>query len=329
MENRNLWRTSLVIIVLALGVSAQQSVAPPNASAGASSPAASAQTPAAASAQKVVLKVGSDQLTQSEIDALIAKLDPKAKVVVATQGRRPVAEEYIRTFVLSQRALAEHLDASPDLRMQLELQRAQTLARAEYQKMASEVQITQEEVSQYFTAHRSEFETVQVREFLVRKRPQGSEDPKQGLILEEARSTAESIRNALLRGKDVEEVAETFATSISVMLVDQKPRTLRRADMKPALEKATFDLPDGGVSEVVDTPQAFIVLKVLGHLRPELKDVATEITNKLQQQKLDAEIDAMKKKTGVWMDEEYFKEPVAATSAEASKPTSSTPRSEP
>jgi hypothetical protein len=142
-----------------------------------------------------------------------------------------------------------------------------TLAQAEYEKMASEVQITQEEMSQYFTAHRSEFETVQVQEFLIRKRPQAA-DPKQGLTLEEARSTAESIRKALLSGKDVEEVAKTFATSISVMLVDQRPRTFRRADMKPALEKATFDVPDGGVSDIVDTPQALIVVKVLAHHRP-------------------------------------------------------------
>jgi parvulin-like peptidyl-prolyl isomerase len=97
--------------------------------------------------------------------------------------------------------------------------------------------------------------------------------------------------------------------------------------MKPALEKATFEAPDGGVSEIVDTAQALIVVKVLAHQQPELKEVTAEIRNKLQQQKLDAEIDAMKKKAGVWMDQEYFKQLV--TSSSASGPTSSPPRSEP
>jgi parvulin-like peptidyl-prolyl isomerase len=97
--------------------------------------------------------------------------------------------------------------------------------------------------------------------------------------------------------------------------------------MKPVLEKATFDLPDGGVSEIVDTAQALIVVKVLAHQRPELNEVTAEIRNKVQQQKLDGEVDAMKKKAGVWMDQEYFKPLV--TSSSASRPTSSPPHSEP
>jgi parvulin-like peptidyl-prolyl isomerase len=311
MRNGKVWGTCLAIIVFVWGASAQQSATPPKTAEAGSSPAAKAETtatpPAGASAQKVVLRVGSTQVTEAEIDAVVSNLGPKAKAIVATQGRRPVGEEYLKMLLLSQRATDEHLDSSPAIRSQPELQRAQTLAQAEYQQMASEVQITEEDVSRYFTAQRSEFETVQVREFLIRKRPPGTEDPKQGLPIQEAKTTAESIRKALLAGTDVDEVAQTFATSISVMLIDRKPRTLRRSEMKPALEKASFDLPDGGVSEVVDTPEAFIVVKVLGHQRPELKEVAKEIESRLRQQRLDVEVDDLKKKAGVWMDEDYFK----------------------
>jgi len=88
-------------------------------------------------------------------------------------------------------------------------------------------------------------------------------------------------------------------------------------------------VPDGGVSEIVDTPQAFIVVKVLAHQRPGLKEVAAEIKNKLGQQKVDAEIEAMKKNTAIWMDEEYFRGPVEATSGATTQPTSSKPRTDP
>jgi hypothetical protein len=229
-------------------------------------------------------------------------------------------------LLLSQRAMNEHLDASPDVRMQLQIQRAETLAQAEYQKMASEVKVTKEEVSQYYTAHSSEFESVLVRQFLIRKRPPGIEDPKQGLTIQEARTTAESIRKALLAGTDIDAVAETYS-SISVMLIDSKPRTLRRADMKPALEKATFDVPSGGVSEVVDMPQAFMVVKVFAHQNSELKDVAAEIEAKLQRQKLDAQIDAMKTSAGIWMDEDYFKKSAPPNSAEGTQAAFANPHS--
>lgn len=327
MKNRKVWAICLAMIVSAGLAGGQQSATPPKTIEAKSSSATSAFMPAADSAQKVVLKVGSTQITESEIDAVVSHLGVKAKAIVSVQGLRPVGEDYTKMLLLSQRASDERLDLKPDIRFQLELQRVEALAQAEYDKMASEVQITQEEISQYFTAHRSEFETVQVQEFLVRQRPHGTEDPKQGLTPEEARSTAESIRKDLLSGTAVEDVAKTFDTSISVMLVDQRPRTLRRAEMKPILEKATFDLPDGGVSEIVDTAQALIVVKVLAHQRPELNEVTAEIRNKVQQQKLDAEIDAMKKKAAVWMDQEYFKPLV--TSSSANRPTSSPPQSEP
>lgn len=50
-------------------------------------------------------------------------------------------DEYVKTLMLSQRALQQHLDSSPALRFELQLQREQTLAQAEYQKMASDVSL--------------------------------------------------------------------------------------------------------------------------------------------------------------------------------------------
>lgn len=313
----------LAIILLSFvdfSASGQQSGPPAKPAQDVSPPAAGAGTPAlsgaAASSQKVVLKVGDTKVTQSEIDALVSKMDTRAKAIVAAQGRRPVGEQYVKMLLLSQRALDDHLDSSPAIRSELELQRSQTLAQAEYQKMVGEVQVSQEEVSQYFTGHRSEFDTVQVREFLIRKRPQNNEDPKLGLTAEEAKTKAESIRGALLSGSDVDKVAEDFAGA-DVVLVDRKPRTLRPAEMQPALAKATFDVKDSGVSQLVDTPQAFLVVKVFGHQHPELKEVTTEIENKLRQQKLDAEMDHLKEKAGVWMDDEYFKGKPVATPGSA------------
>jgi hypothetical protein len=332
MKEKNLWGTCLAIILLASGAGAQQSGTPPKTEEGGSSPPTSTGTaatpPAAASSQKVVLKVGATKVTQSEIDALISKLGTPAKAMVARRGRRPVGEEYVKMLLLSRRALDEHLDSLPALRSQLELQRAETLAEAEYQKMSSEVKVSQEEVGQHFTAHRSEFEAVQVREFLIRKRAKGAEDAKLGLTAEDAKAKAESIRKALVAGTDVEKVDEDFADPPNVLMIDRKPRTLRRGEMVPDLEKAVFQLEDGGVSEPVDTPQVVYVVKVLKHQHPELKEVATEIEDKFRQQKLDAEMDHLREKAGVWMDEEYFKGKPEATPGSAVQPPASpgTPR---
>src|SRR5215469_1641030 len=154
MKNRKVWGICLAMIAFAGGAGGQQSATPPK-TIEAKSSSASSPTPAADSAQKVVLKVGSSQITESEIDTVVSHLGVKAKAIVSVQGLRPVAEDYTKMLLLSQRASDERLDLKPDIRFQLELQRVETLAQAEYDKMASEVQITQEEISQYFTAHRS------------------------------------------------------------------------------------------------------------------------------------------------------------------------------
>jgi hypothetical protein len=276
----------------------------------------------------VVLKVGNAQVTQSQINTLVSKLGPRGKTIVATQGRKPIGDEYVNTLVLSQKAIEEHLDASPDLRFELELQRAQTLAQAEYVKLAGEVRVSPEEVSQYFAAHQPEFETVQVREFIIRKRPADSNDPKQGLPIKEAKAKAEAIRKALLTGRDIEKVAADFDDPPDVFLTDLKMRNLRRSEMKPALSKATFDLKNGGVTEPVDMTQTFIVAKVFGHHDPELKEVSAEIESRLKQQKLDATVESLKTKTGVWMDATYFSQHPATGPASEPQPAAAAPPSE-
>ena len=312
MTNKNIWATCLAIILFATGACAQQTTTPPKPVQGGPPPAGNAKTtaapPAAASSPKVVLKVGAIQVTEAELESLVGKLDARVRAIVANEGMRPVGEQYVRMLLLSRKALDEHLDQSPELRSTLEFLRDQTLAQAEYQKMATEIQPSQEEISQYFTAHRSEFDSVLIREFIIQKRPQGAQNAKEGLTPEEAKTTAEAVRKALLAGTDMDKVAADFATPTNaVMLIDPKPRAFRRAQMQPPLEKAAFALKDGEISEPVETPQAFLVIKVFGYQHPELKEVATEIETKLRQQKLDAELDNLKKKAGVWMDEDYFK----------------------
>jgi hypothetical protein len=311
---KNIWATCAAIILFAglpiVSAGAQQSGPPAKPTQGGSTPstnAGSAATPdSAASSQKVVLKVGTTQVTQSEMELLVSKLGSQARVVVARRGRRPLGEEYVKMLLLSQRAMDEHLDSSPAVRAELEHLRAQTLAELAYEDMSRKVQVSTDEVNQYFAGHRSDFETVKVREFTIRQRPKDSNDANRGLAPEVAKAKAQAIRKALLPGTDIDEVAATFAKPPNIALVDRNVRRLRHDEMIPALADATFALKEGGITEPVETPDTIYVVKVFGHEIPELKEVQEEIVGTIKQKKLDAEIDEMKKKAGVWMDEDYF-----------------------
>lgn len=315
---------------LASPAGAQQSATPPNLAGNgpaASSNAGTPATPAAAvSSEDVVLKVGTAKVTRAELEALVSELPAvTTRHGLTAESRRSMGEAYVRLVLLSQQAVNDHLDSSPVLRLRLELQRTKILAQAEYDKMRDEAKVSPEEVGQYYAEHQPEYDTIQVREFLVRKQPASGEDPE-SVKPEDAKSKAESIRKALAAGTSLEDVAEEFATR-GVLLIDPKPRTFRRSEMIPALAKATFDLKDGEVSEPVDTPDAFLVAKVFKHRHLEQKEVTAEIEKKLQQRKLDAALNNMKTKAAIWMNDDYFKSGAAATPA--AKPPAAAPTSKP
>ena len=68
----------------------------------------------------------------------------------------------------------------------------------------------------------------------------------------------------------------------------------------------------GEWSQVADTPDALILFEVAHKDRLSLAQAKPEIEKKLQGQKLREEMDALKKKTGVWLDDQYFAGPVSA-----------------
>ncbi len=279
---------------------------PSPASGSASAPAATT----AASPDKVVLKVGDQQVTQAELDLVFANLNSQAQQTMSTQGRRPFGDSYALMILLSKQAVNDHLDSSPSVRQTIALQRLQALAQAEYSQMASQAKVSPEEISQYYSTHAAEFDEAKVRQVVVRKKPEGSKEGTPGLTPEEARTRIDSIRKALAAGSDAKKVAEDFRAPNDVA-IDAEPRTFRRGQLPANFDKPMFELKDGELSEPLDTPQALVVLQIVGHRHAELKEVSAAIENMLRQQKLEAAVADLKKTSPVWMDEEYFKAPQA------------------
>lgn len=323
MKLKSVWQTCLAMILLA-GFAVRPAVGQQTGTAAkpAQTPASPSQTvppstagtvggpvpaahPAEIPPEKVVLKVGAAQVSKGDMDTLISNLNPRDRQAVAMRGRRTLADEYVKLLVLSQAAESDHLESLPAVRERIEFQRQQILAGAEVEKLIKELQPSPEEVTQYFTAHQSDFEKVQMRQLTVRKRPEGAKQATLGLTAEEARAKAEAIRKALVDGTDVKKVTEQFSIP-NVVMIDAEPRAARHHEMMPAVDTAAFSLKDGEISQPIDMPQAVVIVQVTGHVHPEQKEVASEIESTLKQQKLEAKLEDLKKKSGVWIDEEYF-----------------------
>ena len=267
------------------------------------------------SPDRVVLKVGNVQVTQQEFEAGIKDIEPQGdpdKAGDSDKGRRGLGDDYASVLMLSQRALAEHLDTTPELSRQLALERMQTLSDAEFAKLMEQARPTQEEISQYHEAHTADYDQVQVRRLFIWKR--GSNNTK-GLSPQDARSRADEVLHAAEAGGDAKALADKFKNSEDGM-VDDLPMTFSRGDLPPQMEKVAFGLKEGGWAEVENTPDSIILLQLVKHNHRSVQEVSSLIEQRLQAQKMQVKLAELKKNAGIWMDEKYFGTAVAPVPGE-------------
>jgi peptidyl-prolyl cis-trans isomerase C len=255
-----------------------------------------------------VLKVGKEEVSQAELDFAIDRLSPEIRQTLARQGRRPIGEQYALMLILTGLAVSHRLDSSPDVRQQIELLRVQMLAQAEYENIVGQTKVSPEEVNQYYSAHPDEFDQAQVRQVVIRKKPEGAKEGTPGLLAQEAKTKAEEIRKAFAAGGDTAKATQDLSIP-NVVQIDSQPRMIRRGQLPADLDKAAFQLKDGEVSDPFETPQALVLVQVVGRRHLELKEVSTEVENRLREQKVQASVKELRDKTSVWMDEEYFATP--------------------
>lgn len=323
---------ALLISGLVTGAAwAQASKPPAKSPAPAATPAPAASKPASPtvatpeSPDKVVLKVGDQQFTKADIDDLIAHLDARTQQALAAQGKKQLGDHYALMVVLSKQAELHHLDQTPEFARMLALQKRQLEAQAE---MNERSKLTPEEVQQYYTAHAADYDEIMLRQFVVRKKAaEPKPDPAHpaapaslGLAPEEAKARAEAIRKEVVAGTEINKVMQDFKSPGNV-LIEADARPFHHGAMPADMEKMAFALKDGEVSEPIDLPQAVVFVQVTSHTHADLKTATPEIESKLRPQKVEAAMTEIKKGTVVWMDEQYFAAPAAATEA----PTPSAP----
>ena len=284
--------------------------APPTAAPGAPPPASKPALTAPANAEPpetVVLKVGDEKFTKADLDFLVSNMNPQAQRTLTTQGRKQLGEQFAALVILSQQARSHQLDQTPAFQHKLALEKEQLQAQAAYDELVQQAKASPEEVSQYYSTHASEFEQVIVRQFVVRKRPPNAAGGA-GLPEEEAKARADALRKAVLAGTDIKKVMEDFKAPGEV-IIEPEARPLRRGGMRAEMEKAVFALKDGDVSEIFDIGSGLVFFQLTGHRSTELKDASPQIEQTLQRQRVTAAVEDLKKKTTIWMDDQYFAAP--------------------
>jgi parvulin-like peptidyl-prolyl isomerase len=291
---------------------AQEPTSPRAATSSGSSTSAPAKK-ASAGSDRVILKVGNMQVTQGEFESRINDIEGPSgdadKEGVTEKDRKRLGDDYASVLMLSQQAVANHLDSSPEVSRQLAVARIQVLSDAEFASLMRQAQPSFEEVSQYYSAHLADYDQVHIRRLFIWKRHDNSKDAPV-LSAEAARARADRLRQEYTAGAGEKKLAEDLRRSGDGML-DVEPLTFPRGELSAKMEKVAFALKPGEWGEVEDTPAALLLVQLVKRERRQLGEVSSIIEKQLQGQKMQALLDDLKKKSGIWMDEEYFGTAVA------------------
>jgi parvulin-like peptidyl-prolyl isomerase len=251
----------------------------------------------------VILKVGNQQVRREDFESGIGNFEGE-KQGLAEKDRRKLGDDYASVLMLSQKALEQHLDSTPEVVRELAIDRLQTLSNAEFESLKRQSEPKPEEIRQYYSAHLSDYDEVQIRRLFIWKR-HGDSKVGAGFGSQEARAHADAILRASSAGSDANKLAEELKDSKGALL-DTTPSIFPRGELPAHMEKVAFAMKQGEWSEVEDTPDRILLITLVKRDRKQLGQASSLIEQELRGQKMEALLDEMKKNAGIWMDEKYF-----------------------
>ncbi len=151
--------------------------------------------------------------------------------------KQDLKKEWARVFITERKGLAAGLDKDPKSLVQIDLQQSRLLASIYAKEMADKMKVTDQEVDAYIASH-PEYDT------------------------KGQRGKAEDVVKRARGGEDFGALAKQFSEDPSNKDKGGDLGWFGRGQMVKTFEDAAFALKPGEVSEVVETPYGFHVIKV-------------------------------------------------------------------
>ncbi len=231
---------------------------------------------AESSSSKVVARVGSQDITETEVLAFIQPFGQQAVMLYGTeQGRKMIIDDVISMRLYALYGEEEKLDETPAFIEALANAKRAMLAQAAMRREIANLVIRDDEAKKFYDENPNLFtqpERVHARHILV------SDD-----------ATLAKVQEELKAGKSFDVVAKEYSTDPGSALNGGDLGEFPRGVMVPEFEKAAFDLKNpGDVSEPVKSQFGWHIIKLEEHI-PEsptaFEQVKSQIMQELREQK--------------------------------------------
>jgi peptidyl-prolyl cis-trans isomerase C len=245
-----------------------------------------------------------DELMRAVVDRLIdhhlASQAARARGVAATEAEVDADLREMRSEHANDRAFAERLATAGVSAEQLRHQRRLSVDMTKLVRAASGAAIADAAINAYYRDNRDRFllpEAVTASHILIRVNPDASAEQRA-----EARRKAAGIRDQILGGADFGRTARDLSEDSGTALSGGLVGTFPRGQMDPAFEAAAFSGKPGEISDLVETPYGFHIIRVDEHLAGRMQtldevraDITALLTDRAEQDGLSKAIEGARR----------------------------------
>lgn len=211
----------------------------------------------------LLAKIGDKKIMMSDLKRMISYYDPEKQKILEQQPqfKATILKRIVQGMVLSKIAKDNGFDKRPDIKEQIELMTNDLLA-SQYllKEVVGKINVTEDDINLYYKAHREEFRTpemVRARHILIKVDKNVSDDDKR-----KAREKAEEILKKIRGGEDFAKLASEFSDDPGSKNKGGDLGFFPKGRMVPEFEKVAFSLKPNEVSDIVETPFGFHIIKV-------------------------------------------------------------------
>jgi hypothetical protein len=282
-------------------------------------------------------------ITRAEFEQLVNTVAP----TIAPPAKKQLATQYGMALVMVQKAHQMGLDKGPKFDELMRIARIGVLTKELNQNLQDEAgHVSEQDVESYYHKNEPTFQEIDLQRIYIPLVKQTA-DTKDKPGAEGAKKTppepdeamkklAETLRTRAAAGEDFDKLQEEAATAADFK---GKPPTklgkVRRTSLPPT-QAEVMDLKGGETSQLISTPNGYLIYKVGEKDTLPLDKVHDEIVSTLRSQRLQDAMQAIQQSATPQLNEKYFGEasanapqgtaPAAGQAAPAAKSPESGPK---
>lgn len=259
-------------------------------------------------------------ITRAEFERLVETVAP----TIAPAARKQLATQYGTALVMVHKARQMGLDKGPKFEELMRVARIGVLTKELSQSLQDEAgRVSAQDVENYYRKNEPAFQEVDLQRIFVPLSKQAAEG-KQKVSGDDAKTAeqeseeamkkkAETLRARAAAGEDFDKLQDEAAAAAEMKA---KPPTklgnVRRSSLPPA-QAQVMDLKPGETSQLISTPNGYLIYKAGQKDTLPLDKVHDEIVSTVRSQHIQDAMQAIQQSASPELNEKYFAEGAAAT----------------